>query len=90
LRKNQISAELAQLKDWKLRGREISKRYVFEDFKQGIRVINRIAKIAEDMNHHPDIEIRYHTVRVTLTTHDEGGLTMKDFKLASKRDRIKS
>jgi hypothetical protein len=42
------------------------------------------------MNHHPDIEIRYNKVRVTLTTHDEGGLTMKDFKLASKIDRIKS
>jgi 4a-hydroxytetrahydrobiopterin dehydratase len=41
------------------------------------------------MNHHPDIDIRYNKIRLTLTTHDEGGLTMKDFRLATKIDRIK-
>jgi len=67
---------------WKLQGKQIGKLFVFEDFLQSIRFVNRVAKLAEAMNHHPDIAIEYNRVRLTLTTHDEGGLTMKDFRLA--------
>jgi 4a-hydroxytetrahydrobiopterin dehydratase len=89
LKPSQIRAELAKVEGWKLRGKQISKVYVFEDFLQGLRFINRVARIAEAMNHHPDIDVRYNKVRLTLTTHDEGGLTVKDFRLAGKIDRIK-
>jgi len=89
LKQGQIEAELAKVKRWKLRGKSISRLFVFDDFKQGIRFVNRIAPVAERMNHHPDIDIRYNKVKLTLTTHDEGGLTRKDFKLAARIDRIK-
>jgi len=57
---------------------------VFDDFMQGIRFLNKVAGLAERMNHHPDVSIRYNKVRLSLTTHDEGGLTIKDFNLARK------
>lgn len=89
LRQKQIAAQLSKVKGWKLRGKQISKPYVFVDFMDGIKFLNRVAKLAEGMNHHPDIDIRYNQIRLTLTTHDEGGLTMKDFGLAGRIDRIK-
>ena len=89
LKQTQIEAELRKIKGWKLRGMSISKLYVFEDFMQGIRFIDRVAPEAERMNHHPDIYVQYNRVKLTLTTHDEGGLTRKDFKLAARIDRIK-
>jgi len=89
LRQSQIKVELAKVEGWKLRGKQISKLFVFQDFLQGLRFINRVARLAEAMNHPPDIDVRYNKVRLTLTTHDEGGLTVKDFRLAGKIDRIK-
>jgi 4a-hydroxytetrahydrobiopterin dehydratase len=89
LKQSQIKVELAKVEGWKLRGKQISKLFVFQDFLQGLRFINRVARIAEAMNHHPDIDVRYNKVRLTLTTHDEGALTVKDFRLAGKIDRIK-
>jgi 4a-hydroxytetrahydrobiopterin dehydratase len=89
LKQGQIETELAKVKGWKLRGKSIYKLYIFEDFMQGIRFIDRVASAAEGMNHHPDIEIRYNKVKLTLTTHDQGGLTKKDFKLAAKIDQMK-
>jgi 4a-hydroxytetrahydrobiopterin dehydratase len=89
LKQTEIRAELEKLTGWKLRGKQISKLYVFEDFTQGIRFIDRVARLAEEMNHHPDIDIRYNKIRLTLTTHGEVGLTMKDFTLATRIDRIK-
>jgi 4a-hydroxytetrahydrobiopterin dehydratase len=55
-----------------------------------MRFVNRVARVAEAANHHPDVAISYNKVRLTLTTHDEGGLTMKDFKLASKINKLAS
>jgi 4a-hydroxytetrahydrobiopterin dehydratase len=89
LEQSQIEAEMAKLKGWRLRGSSISKLFVFEDFLQSVRFIDRVAPAAEGMNHHPDIDVRYNKVKLSLTTHDEGGLTRKDFKLAAKIDRIK-
>ena len=54
-----------------------------------MRFANRVARLAEAANHHPDITIyNYNRVKVTLTTHDEDGLTMKDFKLAAKINKL--
>jgi 4a-hydroxytetrahydrobiopterin dehydratase len=90
LKSKQIRAELASAKGWKLQGQRISKIYAFEDFVRAIKFINRVARFAQSMNHHPDIDIRYNRVILTLTTHDEGGLTMRDFRLARKIDGTKS
>jgi 4a-hydroxytetrahydrobiopterin dehydratase len=64
--------------------------FVLEDFVQSLRFVNRVARHAESMNHHPDILIQYNKVRLVLTTHDKGGLTMKDFNLARKINRIRN
>lgn len=89
LKLNQVKAQLSRLEGWKLVRKQISKLYVFEDFTRAIRFINQVARLADSMNHHPDIDIRYNKVRLTLTTHDEGGLTFRDFKLAKRIDVIK-
>ena len=89
LLQNQIRTQLARIGGWKRRGRQISKLYVFDAFMGGMRFLNRVAKLAEAMNHHPDVDIRYNKIKLTLTTHDEGGLTMKDFGLARKIDKMK-
>jgi len=61
--------------------------YEFENFKLAIKFVNKVAKIAEDQNHHPDILIHdYKKVRIQTTTHDAMGLTVKDFKLANALD----
>ena len=73
-----------------MQGKRISKLYAFEDFMQGMMFLNRVAKLAEGMNHHPDVDVRYNKIKLSLTTHDEGGLTTRDFKLAKKIDRIRS
>ncbi len=83
-----IKMELARTVGWRLRGRNIWRTFVFEDFAQSLRFVNRVARRAEAMNHHPDITIQYNIVKLELTTHDEGGLTMKDFKLAREINRI--
>lgn len=88
LTRKQVRSQLATLQGWRLRGKRISKLFVFKDFLQGIHFLNRVAKLAEDMNHHPDIDIRYNKIKLSLTTHDEGGLTVRDFKLARKIDRM--
>jgi len=54
-----------------------------------VRFLNRVARLAEAMNHHPDITINYNKIRLSLTTHDEGGLTAKDFNLARKINAMK-
>ena len=88
LSSGQISAQHEQLPRWSRRGKRLSRTFVFDDFMQGIRFLNRVAKLAEGMNHHPDISIRYNRVGLSLTTHDEGGLTIKDFNLARKINRL--
>ena len=79
------------LKDWKMsaKGRAIYKDYRMKDFMSAIRFINRIAKLAEAENHHPDLSLtNYRRLTVTLSTHAIGGLSENDFILAVKIDRI--
>ena len=80
---------LRKVPGWKLQGQRISKTFIFEDFMQVIKFVNRLAKIAEGMDHHPDMSINYNKIRLSLTTHDEGGLTSKDFRLATKINEMK-
>ncbi|MBI4918558.1 4a-hydroxytetrahydrobiopterin dehydratase, partial [archaeon] len=61
----------------------------FEDFKQAISFVNKVAEISEQENHHPDIQINYNLVRITLWTHAISGLSENDFILAAKIDGIK-
>ena len=84
----QIKSALASVPDWKKKGATITRTYQFKDFPAAVKFVNAVAKLAEKAWHHPDIDIRWNKVTLTLTTHDRGGLTEKDFALASKFDRI--
>lgn len=79
-----ISRALVQLEGWARNGNEISRTVRFPEFMAGIRFINRVAELAEGVDHHPDIDIRYRNVKFTLLTHDQGGLTEKDIGIARK------
>ena len=84
----QIKSALATVPDWSKRGKTITRTFVFKDFPAAIKFVNAVAKLAEKAWHHPDIDIRWNKVTLVLTTHDEGGLTAKDFELASAFDRL--
>lgn len=74
--------------DWRRDGDTIRRTVVAPDFRTAIAIVNDIAEQAEAMNHHPDIDIRWRTLHLALTTHDAGGLTELDFELAARIDAI--
>ncbi len=84
LKKDEVKARLARLSGWTFDDDEIEKKFKFGDFKQSMAFVNAVADAAEAMDHHPDIEIKYNRVEMTLSTHSEGGVTEKDFELAAK------
>lgn len=79
-----VSEKLKALAGWERSGEAIVKTYTFDTFLDGIDFINRVAGIAEDVDHHPDITVHYRRVTFTLWTHSEGGLTERDLDLAEK------
>ncbi len=82
----EISQHLTQLAGWTRVGDAITKPFAFPSFPQAIAFVVRVAFDAEAMNHHPDLDIRWARVHVALSTHDAGGLTLKDMALAGKID----
>jgi len=74
---------LSGLPGWKIESGELVKTFTFKDFREALAFVNRAGEAAESAGHHPDIDIRYNKVRLALVTHDAGGLTEKDFDLAS-------
>ena len=82
----QIKSGLKALPGWKKKGATIARTYEFKDFVAAIGFVNKVARLAEKAWHHLDIDIRWNKVALTLTTHDQGGLTEKDFALAKKFD----
>jgi 4a-hydroxytetrahydrobiopterin dehydratase len=84
----EIDERLGGLDGWKRSGDAIVKEYDNGDFKGSVDFVNRLTPEAEEMNHHPDLEISWKTVTVTVTSHSEGGLTDKDFELARRIDEL--
>jgi 4a-hydroxytetrahydrobiopterin dehydratase len=82
--KKEISAGLKSAKGWKREEDEIVRTFVFEDFARSMGFVQSVALMAEKMNHHPDIDIRWNKVTLRLSTHSDGGLTAKDFRLAAQ------
>ncbi|MBD2597224.1 4a-hydroxytetrahydrobiopterin dehydratase [Nostoc sp. MBR 210] len=76
------------LSGWTVAGNQLQIRRTFKDFVTAIEFVNKLVEPAELAGHHPDIEISYNKVKVTLTTHDVGGLTQKDFDLAAVISQI--
>jgi len=81
-----IRRRLAGLKRWKLVGNAIQRPYAFANFKEAMFFVNTVAGLAEKAAHHPDITINYNRVTLSLSTHDAGGITAKDFDLAWRID----
>jgi len=84
----EVGEGLRALPGWTREGEAIVKGYTFKTFAEGIRFVDRVAVAADRADHHPDIDIRWTTVRMALSTHSAGGLTRKDFDLASQIERL--
>lgn len=78
----EIQERANQLEGWTLEGKELRTTRKFKDFVEAIAFVNKLVEPAEAAGHHPDLAISYNKVKITLTTHDAGGLTSKDFDLA--------
>ena len=79
----QVRQRLPEIVGWEFDGKQLSKLFVFPSFTEAVRFVDRLAPIAEQANHHPNIDIRYDAVRLMLFTHSEHGITDKDFALAA-------
>ncbi len=86
LGENEIQERLAGLEGWVRDENRIRRTYRFSDFRAAMGFVNRVAEIAEASDHHPDILVCYREVTLTLCTHEAGGLTDRDFRLARKID----
>ena len=71
---------------WRRKGDTLTKEYSFESFRNTIVFVNRVASLSDVVNHHPDIDIRYDRVRLTLSTREAKGITEKDLDLAERVD----
>jgi 4a-hydroxytetrahydrobiopterin dehydratase len=83
-----FAAQLENLPGWQIEAGELVKTYQFKDFVAALRFVNQVGDAAEAAGHHPDIDIRYNRVRLSLVTHDAGGLTAKDFSLAAEAEKL--
>jgi 4a-hydroxytetrahydrobiopterin dehydratase len=83
-----IERRLAELEGWERSGDAIRKEFKRGDFVGSVDFVRAVVQPAEEMGHHPDLEISWDTVTVTVTTHSEGGLTANDFELAARIDGL--
>jgi 4a-hydroxytetrahydrobiopterin dehydratase len=88
LTNQEIQAQLANLPEWMLVDDTIQAKYTFKNFVEAISFVNRLVEPAETAGHHPDIAISYNQVTISLSTHDAGGLTAKDFAMADTINRL--
>ena len=83
---DELQQHLTHLPNWKREGDTITRKFQFADFSRALEFVNVVGEAAEDVKHHPDIDIRYNKVTLTLTTHDAGGLTLADMEMAASAD----
>ena len=85
-----IKKNLSLLSGWMQEGNQIAKQFQFKDFAEALSFVNKVGAESEKMNHHPDIFINsWNKVKITISTHSEGGITKKDFQLAEKIEGLK-
>ena len=83
-----IAQALEATPGWQLKNEALSQTFTFTDFGEAMSFVQSVAALAERAGHHPDIDIRYNKVTLALSTHDEGGITNKDFSLAAAINKI--
>jgi 4a-hydroxytetrahydrobiopterin dehydratase len=84
----EIDSHLETRPDWKVEHGELVRTFKFETFSDAISFVKKVADLAEEAGHHPDIDIRYNRVKLALVSHDAGGLTSKDFAIAAAADGL--
>jgi len=84
----EAKAMLGKIQGWESKENKIRKVYRFKDFNESMRFVNKVADLAEEEGHHPNISISWNKVTLTLTTHAIGGLSENDFILAAKIDKL--
>jgi 4a-hydroxytetrahydrobiopterin dehydratase len=82
----QIQKQLPELQGWSLSRGALRCEFKFESFAKALQFVNQVGALAEQADHHPDIDIRYSLVKLALSTHDAKGITEKDFALARAID----
>lgn len=85
---SEVQQALGSLSGWQRQGKAIQRVFEFPDFKAAMQFVNKIADAAEQANHHPDIDIRYNKVTMALISHDSGGVTQRDVKMAKRINEI--
>jgi len=83
----QVDKKIRSLPGWERKGLFITRTFEFDEFMDGIRFVDDIAALAEKLGHHPDIHIRWTAIRLEIQTHDEGGITALDIKLATEIEK---
>ncbi len=83
-----ITMALVGLPGWSREGDTLTKVYTFQTFPAGVSFVDRVAVAAEEAGHHPDITINYTRITMSLSTHDEGGVTEKDVALAQRIEAL--
>jgi len=87
--KHEVEAFLEVHTEWELTGNEITRTYVFKNFNESMGFVTQVGLEAEKADHHPDVDIRWNKVTLTLSSHSEGGLTAQDLTLADIADHLR-
>jgi 4a-hydroxytetrahydrobiopterin dehydratase len=85
---DELARRAAALRGWSLTNDRLSRSYTFPDFKTALEFVNRAGAVAEQMNHHPDIQLGWGRAAFEIWTHDAGGITENDFDLARRIDAL--
>ena len=88
IKAGELKERMKKIPEWELEKKHIERTFEFDDFSESIDFVNGVAEVAEDEEHHPDIDIRYNTITVALVSHDSGGVTQRDVRMAGTINKI--
>src|SRR5207248_2771724 len=88
IKQGELKERMKKIPEWELEKKHIERTFEFDDFADAIDFVNAVAEVADEEEHHPDIDIRYNKVRLVVSTHSKGGLTELDFGLAERIDTL--
>jgi len=88
IKADELKNRMKKIPEWELEKKHIERTFEFDEFSESIDFVNSVAEVAEDEEHHPDIDIRFNKVRLILSTHSKGGVTELDFSLAERIDTL--
>ncbi len=88
IKAGELKNRLKKIPEWELEKKHLERTFEFDEFSEAIDFVNSVAEVADEEEHHPDIDIRFNKVRLILSTHSKGGLTDLDFQLAERIDTL--